>query len=68
MRNPSLRGGVLGFMLAASCAFLAAQEKDTLTLPREVRLNERQPPDVVLKTIGIKPGMIIGEVGAGRGR
>jgi ubiquinone/menaquinone biosynthesis C-methylase UbiE len=45
-----------------------AQEKDALTLPREVRLNKRQPPDVVLKTIGIKPGMDIGEVGAGRGR
>ncbi len=44
------------------------QDTDSLTLPREVRLNERQPPDLVLKTIGIKPGMIIGEVGAGRGR
>jgi ubiquinone/menaquinone biosynthesis C-methylase UbiE len=39
-----------------------------LVLPREVRLNERQPPELILKTIGIKPGMIIGELGAGRGR
>ena len=44
------------------------QEQDSLTLPYEVRLNIRQPPDTVLKTIGIKTGMIIGEIGAGRGR
>ena len=50
------------------CTKLIGQEQDSLALPWEVRLNERQPPDTVLKTIGIKPGMIIGEVGAGRGR
>lgn len=47
---------------------LIGQERDSLALPWEVRLNKRQPPDTVLNTIGIKPGMIIGEVGAGRGR
>jgi ubiquinone/menaquinone biosynthesis C-methylase UbiE len=56
------------FFFLVSCFPLFGQDKDLLTLPREVDLNERQPPDVVLKTIGIKPGMIIGEVGAGRGR
>jgi glyoxylase-like metal-dependent hydrolase (beta-lactamase superfamily II)/ubiquinone/menaquinone biosynthesis C-methylase UbiE len=30
--------------------------------------NERQPPDKVLDAIGVKKGMVIGEVGAGRGR
>ncbi len=50
------------------CTKLIGQERDSLTLSWEVRLNERQPPDTVLKTIGIKPVMIIGEVGAGRGR
>jgi SAM-dependent methyltransferase len=35
----------------------------------EKRINEeRQPPDEVMDAIGLKPGMIIGEVGAGRGR
>ncbi len=34
----------------------------------ERRLNELQPPDRVLAAIGVRPGMIIGEVGAGRGR
>jgi len=34
----------------------------------EKRQNDRQPPDKVMDAIGIEPGMIIGEVGAGRGR
>lgn len=39
-----------------------------LSEPWEKGLNERQPPNIVLKVIGVKPGMIIGEIGAGRGR
>jgi len=58
----------IGLVFFVSCFPLIGQDKDPLTLPREVHLNERQPPDLVLKTIGIKPGMTIGEVGAGRGR
>ena len=35
----------------------------------EKRINEqRHPPKIVMKAIGIKSGMIIGEIGAGRGR
>jgi ubiquinone/menaquinone biosynthesis C-methylase UbiE len=30
--------------------------------------DERQPPEKVMDAIGLKPGMVIGEVGAGRGR
>ena len=30
--------------------------------------NKRQPPDKVMEAISVKPGMVIGEVGAGRGR
>lgn len=60
--------GVFSLISVFSSDVLSAQEDDSLTLPSEVHLNERQPPDTVLKTIGIKPGMIIGEVGAGRGR
>ena len=30
--------------------------------------NAIQPPDKVMDAIGVKPGMVIGEVGAGRGR
>ncbi|MFC2119091.1 class I SAM-dependent methyltransferase [Bacteroidota bacterium] len=34
----------------------------------EKRVNKRQQPSVVMDTIGVKPGMVIGEIGAGRGR
>jgi ubiquinone/menaquinone biosynthesis C-methylase UbiE len=68
MKPNSFKKGFVWFFFMVSCFPLLGQDRDSLTLPREVRLNERQPPDLVLKTIGIKPGMIIGEVGAGRGR
>ncbi|MFB0566899.1 MAG: class I SAM-dependent methyltransferase, partial [Candidatus Aminicenantaceae bacterium] len=68
MKHKSFKKGFVWFFFLVSCFPLLGQVRDSLTLPREVRLNERQPPDLVLKTIGIKPGMIIGEVGAGRGR
>jgi len=34
----------------------------------EVRINERQPIAKVIEVMGLKPGMVIGEVGAGTGR
>jgi ubiquinone/menaquinone biosynthesis C-methylase UbiE len=68
MKHNSFKKGFVWFFFMVSCFPLLGQDRDSLTLPREVSLNERQPPDLVLKTIGIKPGMIIGEVGAGRGR
>jgi ubiquinone/menaquinone biosynthesis C-methylase UbiE len=34
----------------------------------EKRLNDLQPPDKVMDAIGVMPGMVIGEIGAGRGR
>ena len=55
-------------LLAVSIPVLRSQVGDRLTLANELRLNERQPPEFVLKTIGIRQGMIVGEVGAGRGR
>lgn len=42
--------------------------QQTLSEPREARLNNLQPPDRVIEAIGVMPGMIIGEIGAGRGR
>ena len=68
MKHNSFKKVFVWFFFMISCFLLLGQDKDSLTLPREVDLNERQPPDLVLKTIGIEPGMIIGEVGAGRGR
>jgi len=34
----------------------------------EKALNDRQPPDKVMDALGVKPGMMVGEVGAGGGR
>jgi len=39
-----------------------------LSESRELRATERQPPAKVMAAIGVKPGMVIGELGAGRGR
>ncbi len=44
------------------------QTVDTLSEPEEKRLNDLQPPDLVMDLLGIRPGLVIGEVGAGRGR
>ncbi len=55
-------------LMAASVNSVRAQGADRLTLPGDARLNQRQPPEFVLKTIGLRPGMVVGEVGAGWGR
>ncbi len=34
----------------------------------EARLNRLQPPDQIMDAIGVKKGMIVAEIGAGRGR
>lgn len=34
----------------------------------EARLNGLQPPDLVMDAVGVKPGMIMAEIGAGQGR
>lgn len=60
------RATVLGVLLVA--LFLPAKEKSFRIEGWEKRLNRRQPPVKIMDAIGIEPGMIIGEVGAGRGR
>lgn len=42
--------------------------QNDLTEPWEMGYLQRQPPDKIMAAMGIKPGMTIGEVGAGRGR
>jgi ubiquinone/menaquinone biosynthesis C-methylase UbiE len=68
MKNLIFTLGSFFLTLLVSFSLTFSQEKDFLTRSVEVQLNKRQPPDILLKTIGIKPGMIIGEVGAGYGR
>ncbi len=69
------RSGLLLILVAALAAGLAGQEPQkapaspaALAEPREKAANDIQPPDVVMDLVGIRPGLVIGEVGAGRGR
>lgn len=50
----------------AICVCAAAQFDDDDSW--EDYQNEYQPPELIMDTIGIRPGMVVAEVGAGRGR
>jgi SAM-dependent methyltransferase len=61
------------FLLLASLAVSpgAAGEPPGVLTPEnanEARLNRLQPPEKVLDVIGVRPGMAVAEIGAGRGR
>jgi SAM-dependent methyltransferase len=58
-------GVILGFALAPAAFCQHGGENPDAW---EARHNAYQPPDKVMDTIGVKPGMVIAEVGAGRGR
>jgi ubiquinone/menaquinone biosynthesis C-methylase UbiE len=47
---------------------LSAQTVDFKIEDWEKRINERQPPELVLEKAGFKKGMTVGEIGAGTGR
>jgi ubiquinone/menaquinone biosynthesis C-methylase UbiE len=58
---------MVAILLVSSLAH--AQQSRKITVEDwEVRINERQPIKKVLGVMGVKPGLIIGEVGAGTGR
>ncbi|UCE42655.1 MAG: class I SAM-dependent methyltransferase [Candidatus Aminicenantes bacterium] len=58
------------FFFALSDAGISQEQQSVLTpeSANEARLNGLQPPDQVMDAIGIKPGMVVAEIGAGRGR
>ncbi|UCC39513.1 MAG: class I SAM-dependent methyltransferase [Candidatus Aminicenantes bacterium] len=66
IRMQTPRIAIIGILLAIQ--FLGAQEKSFHIEDWEKRLNKRQPPVKIMDAIGVKQGMIIGEVGAGTGR
>jgi len=68
MKHMHIKKGVIWFVCTMSCLILSGQEKKFQAPAWEANVNKRQPPEIVLKTIGLKPGMTIGEVGAGTGR
>jgi ubiquinone/menaquinone biosynthesis C-methylase UbiE len=57
--------GIFLFMLFTSCELYSQND---LTEEWEMQYLERQPPDKIMTAIGVKQGMVIGEIGAGRGR
>ena len=61
------------FLLLALICFGQGEAKEqpgvlTPENANEARLNRLQPPARVLDAIGVKPGMAVAEIGAGRGR
>jgi predicted RNA methylase len=65
-----MRKSVSGVILAAFmiAGYGLGQTKTVTVEPWEWAINLRQPVQKVIETIGLKPGMVIGEVGAGTGR
>ncbi len=65
---------VLVLLTVFACPYLSPHSSSYLDQSVRVeawekRINEeRQPPEQVMNSVGVKQGMVIGEVGAGRGR
>jgi ubiquinone/menaquinone biosynthesis C-methylase UbiE len=63
---------LLFILLMFMCFGLSRAEKKPGVLTpenaNEARLNNLQPPERVLDAIGVRPGMAVAEIGAGRGR
>lgn len=67
--NLTKHSQVIFVLILANLAF--SQEPKGVLAPEsanEARLNRLQPPEQVMDAIGIKPGMTVAEIGAGRGR
>ena len=56
-------------LLVSQIQFGLASQKPSFRVEAwEERLNRRQPPIRIMDTMGLRPGMVIGEIGAGTGR
>ncbi len=74
MLKPS--AAIIAVMATLSPSLPAVHAQDTTTAAgvlapedaNEARLNRLQPPDQIMDAIGIRPGMVGAEIGAGRGR
>jgi len=64
--------GILFFMvISVGFAGIHPQGQKGILEPEtanEARLNRLQPPDQVMDAVGVKPGMVVAEIGAGQGR
>jgi ubiquinone/menaquinone biosynthesis C-methylase UbiE len=61
-----IRAIFLGLMMTAGAAVACGQEKSVEEWEKQTFI--RQPPEKVLEAAGVEPGMVIGELGAGKGR
>ena len=64
-------GILLLLAMSAGSAGIRAQGQKGILEPEtanEARLNRLQPPDQVMDAVGVKPGMVVAEIGAGQGR
>jgi SAM-dependent methyltransferase len=61
---------IVSFLCAAAVVLESQpQDQNRRVEEWERKINEeRQPPEQVMDAIGLEPGMVIGEIGAGRGR
>ncbi len=70
--NEYNRSMILYFTIILIISFLPSsgisQDRSRLEEPGERRRNQWHPPVKIMDTIGLKPGMSIGDLGAGRGR
>jgi ubiquinone/menaquinone biosynthesis C-methylase UbiE len=54
--------------LAIWIQVVSAHQTKDLAEPVEIEFNEWQPPEQIMNAVGLKAGMVIGEIGAGGGR
>jgi SAM-dependent methyltransferase len=59
---------LIGFYMCCVPQASQLNAQNDLTEEWEMAYFKRQPPDKILPAIGVKRGMVIGEIGAGRGR
>ena len=68
MKSSRFVAAVVALFLLVWGGLVLGQQRKIEVEGWEVRINERQPIAKVIETMGLKPGMVIGEVGAGTGR
>lgn len=68
MRKSTTAAIAIIFSVFISGGLVCGQAKEVQVEDWEVQINERQPVQKVIEAIGLKPGMVVGEVGAGTGR
>ncbi len=68
--NKTFAAGIGIFFIVSGLFVLAQENWGTLEEVKrnEAVLNRLQPPEKVMDAIGVRPGMVVGEVGAGAGR